>query len=160
LIKRRLLWLGVGLVALPLAAVLLPWGWYAVPGLLRGEHFYEGLPSSYWRRQLTGSGNEWRSSRLRGGECFRLVGQVLFYLDWRGKPILADTSALPVLAELLHDQNPLVRHAAIQELGEIPGEEADHFLEQALADPHPFVQQQARGLLDARKRATARKGVR
>jgi hypothetical protein len=54
----------VGKVALILAGAVvavpcLLWSGYAVLALLRHEHFYHGLPSSWWRRQLTLMAPEW-----------------------------------------------------------------------------------------------------
>jgi hypothetical protein len=49
--KHRWLWASILLLLLVIGP-LVPWGYYAAAGLVRGEHSYHGLPSSYWSRQV------------------------------------------------------------------------------------------------------------
>jgi hypothetical protein len=153
-LRRRCLL--AGMVGLLLALPWLLWGGYALVALLRGEHFYHGLPTSYWRRQLAGPGNEWRHRRLTKAEAFPVVGTVLVCLNAGWKPMLTDPGALPVLADLMQDENPIVRHATILELADLPGEESDFLLKGALTDPSIFVQRQAATHLYARTNDAAR----
>jgi hypothetical protein len=51
--RKRLLWAGGILAGLLVGVPVLLWSGYAVLALLRHEHFYHALPSSWWRRQVT-----------------------------------------------------------------------------------------------------------
>jgi hypothetical protein len=57
--RRRGIWAGGILAGLLVGVPLLLWGGYAVLALARHEHFYHGLPSSWWKRQLTVFGMRW-----------------------------------------------------------------------------------------------------
>ena len=92
--KRSILSLIVaGLVVL----AIFGWPWtLCLLGFLRGEHFYDGRPASYWSWQVDSYANSASASYptiLRGGP-----------------------TAVPVLRELARDPKPLVRVYAIQTL--------------------------------------------
>jgi HEAT repeat protein len=57
--RRRLLWVGGILAGLLVGLPVLLWSGYAALALYRHEHFYHGLPSSWWRRQVTRLGLHW-----------------------------------------------------------------------------------------------------
>jgi hypothetical protein len=150
-----------GLAGLVLALPWLLWAGCAMIGLLRGEHFHRGLPSSFWRRQLIGRGEELHSFPLIVHDIHPWLGTILVSLNLGGeRPLLAAPGAVPVLAELMHDENPIVRHDAVVELGWIPGETAASLLREALTDPQPFVRDEAAGQLAARKNDAARAAAR
>jgi HEAT repeat protein len=139
LTKRRLLWLGAGLVAVLLAALLLLWSCYAVPGLLRGEHFYRGLPSGYWRKRV----KDWRAqASARRPPWPPLLLRVADFLGLgpRSAPKLREPEALPVLLDLIDDPDPLVRIWVVDAVRYGPaGELAVPALIAALSDPDSAV---------------------
>jgi HEAT repeat protein len=60
---------------------------------------------------------------------------------------------LDALVEVLGDDDPVGRQAAVYALGQIPGQQAERLLQQALGDTDPFVRQLAgSALLDRRLR--------
>jgi HEAT repeat protein len=115
--RKRLLRAGGILAGLLVGVPLLLWGGYAVLALVRQEHFYHGLPSSWWRRQF-----EWRSGyneedglvyETRGYQRYdRLsgtwVGPVTDYLGISletGTILFKDPAATPVLFDFIRDGN-------------------------------------------------------
>jgi hypothetical protein len=133
--RRGLLWRGVVLAAVLLAVELLPWGWYAVPGLLRGEHFYRALPTSYWRK----CARDWLAHAPPGRSSGpALLGRLAGYLGLNraSPPVLNDRAAVPVLVDLLDESDPDVRAWAANTVGIGPaGAEAVPALIAALSDP-------------------------
>jgi hypothetical protein len=113
--RRRLLWAGGILAGLLVGVPVLLWSGYAALALMRHEHFYHGLPSSWWRRQFTwrrGYHEEDGSYSSSGYERFdRLsrswIGPVTNYLGISQPPngfaIFSDPAAAPVLCDLIRD---------------------------------------------------------
>jgi hypothetical protein len=113
--RKKWLWL-VPLVVAGLAVVLLvPGVRWRVLGVLRGEAFYQGRPTSYWRNEYV----EWVEHGPRPGTLNHLPTPTLFdqlkSLLPRPLPRLPfsvlsqDPKALPVLIELLTAEDPDVR---------------------------------------------------
>jgi hypothetical protein len=139
--RRRRLWLGAAalLLVAALVAVFEPTG--MVRGLLRGEDFFRGRPTSYWREALRADG--------QAGTLSHVTVE-----SFRGKW----SSALPVLLACLKDPDRNVRWPAVNLLAHCsaPTPEILPPLRQALHDPDPEVRLQALlalGALGANARA-------
>jgi hypothetical protein len=124
--RKRLVWAGGILAGLLVGLPLLLWGGYAVLALLRQEHFYHGMPSSYWRQKI----RRWRGPRtfppdkplpiptLRRAADF-------FGLDVEGIPgsnpnpadFRSNPAAVPVLTDLIWDPDPGIQDQAFMILG-------------------------------------------
>jgi hypothetical protein len=144
--KRRVLYLA-GLTLVLLAASQIPFVRSGVTGLLRGESFYRGRPTSYWREEL----KEWKDELPQPTDWFWPLRQVLpdrFLPDappvyvlslFSGRCMMGgelepnprlsmfggDPDAVGVLVELLRDPEAWVRCDAAQALGAVgPGGEA------------------------------------
>jgi hypothetical protein len=121
--RRRLLGVGVAVLATAGAALLFPPPRAVLFGLLRGEKFYAGRPTSHWSAAVT--------AYLDGPFRSDLVPATP--LDWlkrlcrigvpRYRPATAapfhdpDPAAVPVLVDLLRDPTPQVRRYAAARLG-------------------------------------------
>jgi hypothetical protein len=130
-LRRR--WVLAGLVGLILLGpALIPWAWYAVPGLLRGEHFFRGLPSSHWRKQGLRETASYRTAgpppapRLppppglagtlqRAGEFFGF-GNGSDGSDNPEASVFRNPGAVPVLTDLIHDPDEWIRRCALTHL--------------------------------------------
>jgi HEAT repeat protein len=107
--RHRILWITVGLLAVLAAG---PFAYYLC-ARLRGEHFYRGLPTSYWRREVRRwceNPTAWSPSRVE-----RLLNRVLRQHRYSEEPVVlkelrADPRVLPVLLDLMHDDDLRVRH--------------------------------------------------
>jgi hypothetical protein len=148
--KRR--WLLAGCLFLGITGLLLTvppirnWIWYAPAGWLRGEAFYEGLPTSYWRDKLVAD-REWLvepggfpgnpKRPQRGPRAW--YERLMTYLGMRAVPfqaarlrhriprdaeglpwpveLIGQTAARPVLLELAHDRTAWIRCVAYRSLG-------------------------------------------
>jgi HEAT repeats len=114
--RKRRLWLGLGLLlltALAVAATVEPY--HIIPGLVRGETFYEMRPSSYWRTKL-----------LAFGRAGRVTPSDMATFRFR---------AVPMLRECLKDEDRSVRWVAAALLGNLRyGHDAVPALQAALED--------------------------
>jgi hypothetical protein len=129
--KRRLVvCLGLALAALTVAGLLLPVPGLVCVGWLRGESFYRGRPTSWWRQELIHWTPFWvvmgqlpekweleHAAWHRDVSSWDNVRYKLFGAgrgDIGGPPALlkGDPEAEPVLRELLHDEDRHVREAA------------------------------------------------
>jgi HEAT repeat protein len=95
--KRWIIWVALGVTAAAVAILFEPT--HVVRGWLRGERFFAGRPTSYWSKVI-------RDDVGRFGEA---VG-----LGFAQEP---DPSAVPMLIELLEDEDDEVRFAACWALG-------------------------------------------
>jgi hypothetical protein len=111
LLKRRWLWLVVALLLLLLA---IP-GYWVVPGLIRQERFYHGLPSSYWASAI-GTWIERAGRKIAGKASF--LDELESFVNIGTKPSVldGDPGAVPVLLELLAGPETPVRIAAFSGL--------------------------------------------
>jgi HEAT repeat protein len=113
--RRRLVWLGI---ALPAVLLAVP-GFYVVPGLLKREKFFRGLPASYWRSQLKAF--EWEKDRRLAwstSSVGRAVDALGIGLPSRS-PLFRDPAAVPMLIDLLQDPDRSVRFQAVLATGYI-----------------------------------------
>ncbi len=107
--RKWLLRGGCLVLFLALAAVLLlPPARIRIFGYLRGEQFFDGMPTSYWREVIR------EQSHRRGPRTPTLWDKVLGYLGLEPPPPdrmagATRDAAIPVLLELLKDGDPGVR---------------------------------------------------
>jgi hypothetical protein len=153
---RRLL---LALLLLPLLALLAVWvdPTRVLYGRLRGEAFYRGRPTSYWKAELIDGQvscagpyadvPHWVQRAPSGWA--ELIGRTTGStpLSWPDvTPLLQrDPAAAPVLIDLLHDGDPGVRLFAafvLENLGE-QANVAAPALVSALEDPHEGVRRRA-----------------
>jgi hypothetical protein len=83
-----------------IAVVLLtPVSYYCFFALVRHEHFYHGLPTSYWARAI----KRWDPDSSRTPSSVPYLDTVLNYLGFTGVPSVAqgDVAAVPVLLQLI-----------------------------------------------------------
>jgi hypothetical protein len=148
-LRRR--WVLAGLVGLVLALPWLLWGGYALLARIRGEHFYHGLPSSYWKQQLGNWGEgplgrmAWAPSELKNAAFYLGLG----YPPAAPIATSGDPAVLPVLLDLLGDSDPFVREKAVTALNQFPRPVAGVIpaLVGALGDNSPAVRAQAASVL-------------
>lgn len=129
--RRWKLWLS--LVLLTGGLVALPAMHWRVIGWVRGEAFYQGMPASWWAREIRGTylpalrgarpgPTEWwvatrsslwdqlyqRFTPRAGVPAFPVMDAVT------GSPLLdGDPAALPLLLSLVHDRDAMIRSVAI-----------------------------------------------
>jgi Leucine-rich repeat (LRR) protein len=125
--KSVLRWLALALVVGAVAVFSVPTLRWQVVGTLRGERFYHGRPSSYWRAELERTPEEVEAgavAELREGGA----------------------SAVPVLIAIMADRNSTARWAAARVVGLIgpPAESAIPTL-QAMMDESEVITQHAAG---------------
>jgi hypothetical protein len=89
---------------------------YYLVAKLHGEHFYRGLPTSYWSRKIL----KWSENKSLWSEPW--PDRVLDYVSGRNTApdpavVSGDEAAIPVLVDLLHDKHQSVRQASIVNLG-------------------------------------------
>jgi HEAT repeat protein len=112
-IRRPLCWQLAGLLALAGFAYLAPqWCWVWI-GSGKHAHYYQGRPTSYWRAVLRNSSPGWEQfipTRLHRS------------LGLGGMPAVLqhDPAAVPVLLDLLKDNDMQVRWTALFSLSETP----------------------------------------
>jgi HEAT repeat protein len=101
----------VVLVALPFA----PWGYYAILGLLRGDHFYHGLSSSYWCAAVRASAE---GSTSTAPYSWPVLVRWWQYLGLDGYPAVlkGDPEAVPVLIDMLQSRDVRICLRALQAL--------------------------------------------
>jgi HEAT repeats len=128
--KKKWLWLA----GLPIALLLLGYGLLVVVGLWRGEHFYAGRPTSYWRTTV----KLWKSDGVtRTFEQMNALGVARRVNRSMAPGVLGGSrAAVLVLYDLRQDPDQRVRWAALVGLVRVsPKDEAAvAALEQALAD--------------------------
>src|SRR5262249_26683082 len=90
--KRWIIWVALGVMAVATAILFEPT--HVVRGWLRGEQFFAGRPTSYWSKVI----------RNDGGRFGEAVG-----LGFAQQP---DPAAVPMLIELLEDEDDEVRFTA------------------------------------------------
>jgi hypothetical protein len=154
--QKKWLWL----VVAPVALLLVCYAVLVVVGMWRGEHFYAGRPTSYWRATLKVS--SWYDNAPLGQRLSHFAGR---FLDRPLYPRVKSGSAaaLPVLLDLLRDPDPDVRFEVVSTLG-FYGPRTDvavAALEQALTDPEEDVRHTAAHCLGefVRESAVAREAV-
>jgi HEAT repeats len=105
--KKRLIF-GTGVLAgIGLAVALTPYAWYLAVGLARGEKFYSGMPTSFWRQRVLYA--------LKSGiPAPRAPKSVLDTPFSR-----VDLSSVPLLLELTGDSDPRVRAFADDSLKDL-----------------------------------------
>jgi hypothetical protein len=111
---RRRLWVSVIVLVLFFigAVAVLPTTRYGILGLLRGEHFFRGMPTSYWRREVVQGLSGHAPSMID-----RWVANVERRLGLNPRAEAApdaalkegDPAAVPVLVDLLADKHEGVR---------------------------------------------------
>jgi HEAT repeat protein len=81
------------------------WGWF------QGETFYRGKPTSFYREHM----KDWPASYWKPGGIGWFRERLHLERAPRPDPFVnADPGAMPVLLELLHDEDFLVRYRAVQ----------------------------------------------
>jgi HEAT repeat protein len=114
--RRRFLLIALGTAVLLAVVVLVrKWHWVAI-GLLYHEHFYDGKPTSYWRAAIQDAQKplaNWVGS---------VPASVRGVVGWGVRPAVLsrDPEAVPVLLDLLADEDPKLRFTALHCLLETP----------------------------------------
>jgi len=115
---KRVLWLGLGLFVSGCIIFFSPIRWQLVR-LIWKEPQYRNMPLSYWRERIIDD------VEARKGE--KGPFEILNRLIWKGKDDAAipegDPDAVPILLELLIDEDPRVRAGAAYELSFRPTNE-------------------------------------
>jgi hypothetical protein len=139
------------LAALLVVFPFLLWGGYAAVAVLQGQHFFRGLPSSYWARRVRRlsdaalQGNlpppAWWEAHLPSGVVAALAD---FGIGDRVS-LLWNAAAIPVLLDLLKDPDEQIRWLAARALGwtGCPVKEARSALVDALRDRSEKVREEA-----------------
>jgi hypothetical protein len=128
---RWRLWLTAAVI---IAVIIFIWNYeketYALSGLIKGETFFDGRPSSYWKARFKDEGEA-------GIRSLRRVTVELFDKN--------RNAALPVLLEALQDSDKDIRAVAIFLVGQYGKDCANELplLTAALRDPQPQVRFQA-----------------
>ena len=91
--------------------VVIPETRYALPGLLRGEHFYAGRPTSYWSWRIITFHQ--RSGPSLWADCYLWLEEHITVVPHHdriaGEPLAGcDARALPMLGQLIGDPEPIV----------------------------------------------------
>jgi hypothetical protein len=102
--RKRLLWVGGILAGLLVGVPVLLWGGFAVLALLRHEHFYHGLPSSWWLSRI----NRFSETQAAWGPVLRSpLAPVLEYTGVAFRPdkvsLWRDPAAADVLCDFIRD---------------------------------------------------------
>ena len=155
---RRWWWILLGLGVLGVGAVWLD-PTRVLWGLLHGETFYRGRPTSFWVRQMQAAAAE-QEAWLRNAASGQPMQpswpeQLMTGLGFSSQPREflqgddSDLAALPLLDELLRHPDPTVRHAAVLNLSAI---HLDHpaalpYLVNALQDSDQRVRSEAVGII-------------
>lgn len=114
--RRWVLWLCLILTVLGLALLLAPSAYWKLRGLANGEHFFTGMPTSYWSRRVEGFHkyqDKWADSwSSKIPDFFGLA-------DWDYPAVMdGDPEAIPVLVDLLDANEAGVRIEAVRTLTE------------------------------------------
>jgi hypothetical protein len=154
--RRRIFWTGVGLVSV-LAMLVTPRTIETITAILKNEHFYRGRPTSYWRNKAKSARLEREEWIVHGPSMLgqeeaplgRLEGWVEDRLE--SPPVgpghnyvlyfLGDPAAMPVLKDLLADEDPEVRAFAAHGLAliGIAAKDVVPSLLECLEDKNPEV---------------------
>src|SRR5262245_8848232 len=121
--RRRWLCLSASLVSVAALSLIHPAVHWRLIGWARGEAFYQGRPTSYWRKEA----HQWVTPQLKNlftwsrrsswwEERLANVVGMNFNLDQAIPWILGDAQAVPMLLELLADEDPHVCAVAISGL--------------------------------------------
>jgi HEAT repeat protein len=114
---RRSLRVGIVLGGLFLAAVATWFAWL-LPAYLRGEHFYQGRPTSHWKVEIVRSEDDSDSWSMRLlNKCLDCIG--MKPRSNRPAVLHGDLAALPVLMDLLDDDDETVRIKALSGISAI-----------------------------------------
>jgi hypothetical protein len=91
------------------SALLMCTGYYAFFAWIRREHFYHGLPTSYWYLAIKSEEHTGQKSN----QGFLLLRDLLLRFGVGGPLLQADDAAIPVLLDLLAERDPyVVQYAA------------------------------------------------
>jgi hypothetical protein len=114
--QRQLLWIGCLVAILVGLPVMLRTG-YAAFCLLRGEHFYHGLPTSYWATAT----RRFASSERWLNDHPTWFQEVVGWTGLGGEPAIFshDPAAVRVLSDLLGDNDEDICTLAATSLGDI-----------------------------------------
>jgi hypothetical protein len=126
---KRLLWAGGILTGLMVGVPLLLWSGYAVRALMRHEHFYHGLPSSWWQRQLTLMGPDYDpqqgmvtgkyadfARKLARSQVAPVTDYIGLSYPCTGGGLYNDPAAVAVLCDFVRDGDERLRLGAAQQL--------------------------------------------
>ncbi len=134
--RRRSICLGALLLAGLAVALLVPEIRYSIPGWLRGDHCYRGLPTSYW----SGAIQDWHKATSTPRSPPITLLSRWFAMSDASPPapglLGRGREGMPVLIELLRDRDPFVKIQALSTLASLgpAAREAVPALRQALAD--------------------------
>lgn len=123
--RRWKLWLGLVLLLVAGAAFMYPSIYWPVTGWAKGEAFYQGRPTSWWRGKLVSSlsqpgGRSVLNSWL--GMIHKPWGLEVDAFEEVFLALVSDPSAVPVLIALLEDPDTWVVYQAISMLREMKGD--------------------------------------
>jgi hypothetical protein len=91
-------------------------------GWLRGEAVYRGRPTSYWRQASQRRIEQLWVMAYTDGSAHRAIAEVFgLHCDPASNDVCGDPAALPVLAEMLRDNDPAVRKWAVTAVGSVRG---------------------------------------
>jgi HEAT repeats len=133
LLRRRLVWAATALLVLVAAVLLTSPCCYIISGFLRGESTYQGRPTTYWREALIAEGRKLEGKPRWYDRWLERLGisRPGSFVDFHPGPEMSDgvppvgsavnmfgsdPAAVPVLAELLRDEDARIRAAACHAL--------------------------------------------
>jgi hypothetical protein len=155
--RQRAAQVGLGLTLVLGAALATPASRYPLVGVLGGERFFHGMPTSYWSseiRSIRGLSIENRLPVKVQSLCYYLGVEFIFpyfdiYPSVRFIELMNDVEAVPVLIDLLKDEHADVRGVAAQALGGYGPEAANAIssLHQLLHADEAFVREHAASAL-------------
>jgi hypothetical protein len=161
-LNRRRVLLSAGLLFLVFGALALPAVHWRLLGRWRGEAFFQGRPTSYWRGEIAGYVDHPISANYDGPVWFRRQDPSALdrMTGWFGggpvgtsyftPPLLCGLpEGLPVLIELLASPEPAARQLACRGLAALgpSARPAEPALRQALSDEDEQVRQEARAAI-------------
>lgn len=122
--KKRILWSAFLLSALLLLGFVAPSIYWRTAGTLRGEAFYDGRPTSYWREQIKAE-KERRLRMVRNGAPSTWPERIEEWRDkWfpddrlRHERLYNNVEALPVWREFLRDDDAIFRADAFFQIAQ------------------------------------------
>jgi len=139
-LRKRPLLLSLILLLLAGGVLSLPPVHWRLIGWWRGEAFFKGLPTSYWRLEISTAIDPAKPKALSGPSTTSISRQLASWVGRKPTPDfsvfdLAHPAAVPVLCELARDPDPAIRWEAAWLLGQAapPGSEVPAAVE-ALVD--------------------------
>jgi hypothetical protein len=131
--RRWRLWMSLALVLVAIATLLHPAAYWPILGWLRGEAFYKGRPTTHWSQEIERwyQGTDHKALRMYRGDLPQPPPPVTTFEHikafsgyWpqpqRRHPLPQNDALLvPVLRQLLKDQNLMVRVQAMATLWEL-----------------------------------------